>query len=104
MTHTVSLRCYFSKNTGLEKVEKLTEVHQKKGEAELVQVAWLIQAVLQMKPGESAVSRVTSGDIDAIPIHLLQCHFSYHGMNRTNSSTMCLLFFKNHMAKVIFTI
>ena len=74
-THAVPLRCYFSKNTGLEKVEKLTEVHQRKGEAELAQVDWLIQAVPQMKPGESAVSIVTSGDIDAIPIHLFALSF-----------------------------
>ena len=74
-THAVALRCYFSKNTGLEKVEKLTEAHQRKGEAELAQVDWLIQAVPQMKPGESAVSIVTSGDIDAIPIHLFALSF-----------------------------
>ena len=53
-----------------EKTAKLSNIKQCKGEAEMSQVDWLIQEADKLKPGEAAVSIVTSGDIDSVYIHL----------------------------------
>ena len=46
------------------------DIKQRKGEAEMSQVDWLIQNAHNLHPGEAAVSILTSGDIDALYIHL----------------------------------
>ena len=54
---------------GFEGQEPL-QIMQRKGEAEMSQVDWLISSYTSLNSGECVVSVVTSGDIDAIPIHL----------------------------------
>ncbi|MEW8546925.1 MAG: hypothetical protein AB2693_25705 [Candidatus Thiodiazotropha sp.] len=49
---------------------KLLGVKQRKGEAEMSQVDWLVQNAYKVLPGKAAVSIVSSGDIDAVYIHL----------------------------------
>ena len=52
------------------RIELLKPVKQRKGEAEMAVVDWLIGYQDQLKPGQVVVSVVSSGDIDAIYIHL----------------------------------
>ncbi len=68
--HAVPLRCSFTTAGGFEHAVPLNDMKQRKGEAELAQVDWLLDAANSLAPGEAAISVVTSGDIDAIPIHL----------------------------------
>ena len=49
---------------------KLESIVQRKGEAEMSQVDWLINCLPDLKPGDAVLSFVTSGDIDAVAIHL----------------------------------
>ncbi len=69
-TYCVPLRCKFT-TQGLKDVTQLESVHQRKGEAEMSQVDWLLNSHENLVPGDDAVSIVTSGDIDAITIHLM---------------------------------
>ena len=48
----------------------LQTVKQRKGEAEMAVVDWLIGYQDQLKPGQVAVSIISSGDIDAVYVHL----------------------------------
>ncbi|CAC5399881.1 unnamed protein product [Mytilus coruscus] len=57
------------------KIEKLPCIKQCKGEAEMAQVDWLIEYVSDMEEGTACASIVTSGDIDAVTIHMFAlCH------------------------------
>jgi hypothetical protein len=51
-------------------VQKLHGIKQRKGEAELAQVDWLLNAHEDLQPGKAIASVVSSGDIDAVPVHL----------------------------------
>ena len=42
----------------------------KKGEAEMAQVDWLVECVDDLSEGDAVLSVVSSGDIDAVVIHL----------------------------------
>lgn len=66
----IPIRKVFHEAQPHEKSVKLPEVKQRKGEAEMSQVDWLVQHGSKLKPGEAAVSIVTSGDIDSLYIHL----------------------------------
>ena len=59
----------FHETVPSEKAIKLSDVKQRKGEAEMSQVDWLVQYAPKLKPGEAAASIVTSGDIDSVYIH-----------------------------------
>ena len=54
----------------MQRIELLESVKQRKGEAEMAVVDWLIECQGQLDPGQAAVSIVSSGDIDAVYIHL----------------------------------
>ena len=60
----------FHHNQPPEKSTRVSNIKQCKGEAEMAQVDWLIQEAENLKPGQAAVSIVTSGDIDSVYIHL----------------------------------
>ena len=60
--------CHYGE--GLQRIELLESVKQRKGEAEMAVVDWLIECQGQLDPGQAAVSTVSSGDIDAVYIHL----------------------------------
>ena len=68
-THAIPIRCSYSSQS-FESVKKLTDIKQCKGEAEMSQVDWLFNYQTSLKSGHAIASIVTSGDIDAIPIHL----------------------------------
>lgn len=66
---TTPVRAEFGPN-GFIKQHKLTHIKQKKGEAEMAICDWLRDSVSDLKNGEGVVGYVTSGDIDAVVIHL----------------------------------
>ena len=61
----------FHHNQPPEKYTRVSNIIHCKGEAEMARVDWLIQEAENLKPGQAAVSIVTSGDIDSVYIHLL---------------------------------
>ncbi|KAK6181777.1 hypothetical protein SNE40_009564 [Patella caerulea] len=69
-SYTTKIRCCFSDEHGLVSVEKLKDIKQRKGEAEMAQINWLFEYSKSASDGEAFVSLVTSGDIDAIVLHL----------------------------------
>ena len=62
------ITCCFKDN--VSRIELLHTVKQRKGEAEMAVVDWLIECQDNLIPGQAAVSIVSSGDIDAVYIHL----------------------------------
>ena len=62
------IACYYGEN--MPRIELLDSVKQRKGEAEMAVVDWLIECQGHLTPGQAAVSMVSSGDIDAVYIHL----------------------------------
>ena len=69
--YAVPLRCLFSADKGFVKSDDIQDVKQRKGEGEMSQLDWLISSSESLAPGRSAVSIVSSGDIDAVVLHLL---------------------------------
>ena len=63
-------RAYGDSESSRSRCELLQAVKQRKGEAEMAIMDWLIDSQDQLKPGQVALSVVSSGDIDAIYIHL----------------------------------
>ena len=61
----IPLKCTFTSN-GLEKQEEITEVRQRRGEAELSVIDWVVHSVSQLKPGDAVLTIATSGDIDTV--------------------------------------
>ena len=57
------------KEDGTKKVGFL-DIKQRKGEAEMAQFDWVATAISTLEPGQSVLSIVTSGDVDAVIIHL----------------------------------
>ena len=49
----------------------MNEIKQKRGEAELAVVDWLINLQPNLTKGDAAVSIISSGDIDAVLAHIL---------------------------------
>ena len=62
------LKCEFRGNTS--NVTLLKHIVQRKGEAEMALLDWLISAQDDIKQGEAVVSVVTSGDVDAVYTHM----------------------------------
>ena len=69
--YAVPLRCIFSADMGFEKSNDMQDVKQRKGEGEMSQLDWLISSSENLAPDRSVVSIVSSGDIDAVVLHLL---------------------------------
>ncbi len=69
-SYAIPTRTQFGNDRIVEQTVKLSGIHQRKGEAEMAQLDWLLDVSTELKDGDSVVSVVTSGDIDAIPIHL----------------------------------
>ena len=68
--YAIPLRGIFGTDGRFESCE-LMDVQQCKGEAELAQVDWLIHYIPTLQPGETCLSIVLSGDIDALVVHML---------------------------------
>ena len=69
--YAVPLSCTFSLGKGFEKKKDVQGVKQRKGEGEMSQIDWLMASKESLIPGRSAISIVSSGDIDAITLHLM---------------------------------
>ena len=67
--YAVPLRGKFC-NSGLETLSEMAEIQQRKGEAEMAAADWLMQSANGLQEGEAVASLVTSGDIDAVIIHM----------------------------------
>ena len=63
------VKCVFNQTGLCHGPEKMT-VSQCKGEAEMSQFDWVAQFLSSLSPNQAIVSVVTSGDIDAVPIHM----------------------------------
>ncbi|CAC5398138.1 unnamed protein product [Mytilus coruscus] len=71
--YTVPVRVMYNKQTGYVKEGFIDEVKQRKGEAEMAQADWLLDADIQksLGNGKCVVNYVTSADIDTVVIHIL---------------------------------
>lgn len=67
--YTTPVRAEFGAK-GYIKQQTLSHIKQRKGEAEMAQVDWLRDCISDLEEGDGVVSYVTSGDIDAVVIHL----------------------------------
>ena len=68
--YTTPLRCTFTRADGLTDVKPVQTIIQRKGEAEMSQVDWLIEYKDTLSEEDACMSVVSSGDIDAITIHM----------------------------------
>lgn len=68
--YTIPVRCVFSKLSATPTISKLENIRQCKGEGEMAQADWLLDMIADLQPGQAVCSIVSSGDIDAIVIHL----------------------------------
>jgi hypothetical protein len=68
--YTTPIRRYYPIDRSLIKMEKIREIKQCKGEAELAQVDWLLSAHGKLQPGKTIASVLSSGEINAVPVHL----------------------------------
>ncbi|CAG2186631.1 unnamed protein product [Mytilus edulis] len=87
------IRAVFKEVGGYQGHELLDSIRQNKGEAEMSQVDWLIEYCNSLKPKESCVSIVSSGDIDAVVVHLFAVS---HLWPRTENGT-----FKNEVYVIL---
>ena len=68
--YTHPLRCTFTSTDGLVDTRPVQDIKQRKGEAEMSQVDLLIDYKDLLTEGDACISVVSSGDIDAITIHM----------------------------------
>ena len=68
--YSIPLRAQFSQHSGLMSLDKLTNIKQKKGEAELAQMDWMKEIIPELSEGDSVLNYVTSADIDTLVIHI----------------------------------
>jgi hypothetical protein len=64
------IRGHVDAQYGFTRKELLNDIKQRKGGAEMSQVDWLIQCAASLSPGDACASIVSSGDIDAVLLHL----------------------------------
>ena len=76
------LKCEFRGNTS--NVVLLDHIVQRKGEAEMAMLDWLISAQDDIKEGEAVVSVVTSGDIDAVYTRMFVVSKFWHRTSNRN--------------------
>lgn len=70
--HTVPITCNFLRGSNASPpiIHSLDDIQQRKGEAEMAQADWLLYYLPHLQQGDAIASIVTSGDIDAVTIHL----------------------------------
>ena len=72
------IRAVFSLTQGFKEKMTLHDIRQRKGEAEMAQVDWLMETLLPLlTDGDAVASVLSSGDIDAIPIHLFVLSYKW---------------------------
>ena len=62
--------CKFEESVCNPRMELLRNIHQKKGEAEMAILDWLVNYQDLLQDGDVVVSIITSGDIDAVYSHI----------------------------------
>ena len=67
--YTTPIRHHFHASCNVE-TEYLDSIIQRKGDAEMSQVDWVMDCIKTLQPGDVVLSVVSSGDIDALIIHL----------------------------------
>ncbi|CAC5425792.1 unnamed protein product [Mytilus coruscus] len=72
---TTPVECLLGKKEGLKSKTKMVNIKQRKGEAEMAQLDWLLEFADKLEQGDGCASIVTSGDIDAVVIHLFTLSF-----------------------------
>ncbi|VDI78878.1 Hypothetical predicted protein [Mytilus galloprovincialis] len=93
------VRAYFDARDGFTRKELLHDIKQCKGEAEMSQLDWLINCPTQLLQGDSCASIVSSGDIDAVVLHLFTLsHLWPKNENASYKNTVYVILKKaNHM-------
>ncbi|VDI72179.1 Hypothetical predicted protein [Mytilus galloprovincialis] len=93
------VRAYFDARDGFTRKELLHDIKQCKGEAEMSQIDWLINCPTQLLQGDSCASIVSSGDIDAVVLHLFTLsHLWPKNENASYKNTVYVILKKaNHM-------
>ena len=84
------------------RIELLQMVKQRKGEAEMAVVDWLIGYQDQLKPGQAAVSVVSLGDIDAIYIHLFAVSRLWKRDEKHQFVNLYMSYYKNQRVNRIY--
>ncbi|CAC5425801.1 unnamed protein product [Mytilus coruscus] len=73
--YTTPVECLLGKKEGLKSKTKMVNIKQRKGEAEMAKLDWLLEVADKLEQGDGCASIVTSGDIDALVIHLFTLSF-----------------------------
>ena len=82
----VPIQGIFTRATGFQEICPISNIKQRKGEAEMAQLDWMIDMLPTLKPGETVMSYVTSGDIDAVVLHMFMVS---HMWPRESDGTFC---------------
>ena len=94
-SHVLAFRqqSLFYEKEGPTEIVHHVDIRQTKGEPEMSQFDWLVQNANKLHPGEAAVSIKTSGDIDALYIHLfaLSLHWPRNDNGRLYSPVYVVL-------------
>ncbi|VDI42653.1 Hypothetical predicted protein [Mytilus galloprovincialis] len=64
--YTTPIQCLLGKKEGLKSKTQMVNIKQRKGEAEMAQLEWLLEFADKLEQGDGCASIVTSGDIDAV--------------------------------------
>ncbi|KAL3885023.1 hypothetical protein ACJMK2_025122 [Sinanodonta woodiana] len=67
---TTPLRIRFTSESGIVGTEKLSNIRQRKGEAEMAQLDWMMELDAELSDGDYVVNFVSSADTDTVLIHL----------------------------------
>ena len=70
--YTTPVRYEYKSSGGQPECQKLDHIQQRKGEAEMGQIDWLVDAASSLKDGQAVMSVSTSGDVDTIVQHLFE--------------------------------
>ena len=69
--YAIPIETIFKRGQGFVSQHQMVNIHQCKGEAEMSQADWLPYIHEKLASEDKVISYVTSGDIDAVPIHMV---------------------------------
>lgn len=75
--YTTPIEALFTFENGYIDKKILDHILQRKGEAEMAQVDWLFDCLSELNDGDAILSVVTSGDIDAVIIHMFALSYKW---------------------------
>ena len=82
------LCCTYSEEGLVSKVA-MENVHQRKGQAEMAVVDWLLTLSSELQDKEAAMSTISSGDIDAVLVHLFAVSLYWPREWHIHKSSVC---------------